>query len=201
MQKLLVVGIGPGKPDGMTLEARHALETADVLVGYSAYIALVSESFPDKETIATGMTREQERCKRALALAETGRTVAIVCSGDAGVYGMASLVYELAPGYPSVEISVVPGVSAALAGAAILGAPLSHDFAVISLSDLLTPWEQIEKRLSCAAEGDFCIALYNPSSRKRAGYLKAACEIILRHRCTNTVCGIARRIGRDGEYG
>jgi precorrin-3B C17-methyltransferase len=112
---------------------------------------------------------------------------------------MAGLVCELATKYPEVEVSIVPGVSAAQSGAAILGAPLTHDFAAISLSDLLTPWEQIAKRLACAAEGDFCIALYNPSSKKRAGYLKAACGILLRYRSPDTVCGVARRIGRDGE--
>lgn len=199
MSKLFVVGIGPGNAEGMTFACRAAIEQADILVGYTKYIELVKPLCPEKQTFATPMLGEVERCQKALSLAETGQTVAVVCSGDAGVYGMAGLVLELGAEYPGVEIEIVPGVTAALAGAALLGAPLTHDFAVISLSDLLTPWEMIETRIVCAAIADFCIALYNPSSKKRADYLKKACDILLAHKSPDTLCGIARNIGREGE--
>lgn len=199
MKTLYVVGIGPGNAGGMTIEAREAIATADIIVGYHAYLELVRPLFPDKPVFDTGMTREVERCKKALAFADRGKTVALVCSGDAGVYAMSGLVYELSKEAPEVEIKVIPGVTAALSGAAILGAPLTHDFAVISLSDLLTPWELIEKRLACAAMGDFCIVLYNPGSVKRADYLRKACDILLEYKFPDTVCGIARSVGRIGE--
>ena len=125
--------------------------------------------------------------------------MALVCSGDAGVYGMAGPVLQLAADYRHVEVDIIPGVTAALAGAALLGAPLGHDFCVISLSDLLTPWEQIEKRLQCAASGDFVICLYNPASHHRKDYLLRACEILLREKSPDTVCGLTRQIGREGE--
>ena len=164
MSKVWVVGIGPGEKRDMTGRALAAMGEADLLCGYDRYIELVVGLFPDKPTIATGMTREVERCRAALREAAGGRTVAVVCSGDAGVYGMAGLIYELAAEFPPVEIEVVPGVSAAMSGAAVLGAPLMHDFAVISLSDLLTPWEIIEKRLRAAAAAEFVLCLYNPAS-------------------------------------
>jgi precorrin-3B C17-methyltransferase len=135
----------------------------------------------------------------ALEAAENGKVTAIVCSGDAGVYGMAGLVLEFSADYPDVEVAVVAGVTAALSGAAVLGAPMGHDFAVISLSDILTPWSTIEKRLHMAAEGDFCIALYNPSSKKRHDYLKKACDILLQHLPEDRICGYVRNIGRDGQ--
>ncbi len=199
MKELYVIGIGPGARGAMTFDCYAAIERADVLVGYSKYIELIRPFFPDKPTLNTPMKREVERCRAALRLASEGKRVAIVCSGDAGVYGMAGLVLELLPEYPKVRVEIVPGVTAALSGAAILGAPLGHDFAVISLSDLLTPWTLIEKRLRCAAEGDFCIALYNPGSAKRADYLKKACDILLSCKASETVCGIARHIGRENE--
>ena len=123
----------------------------------------------------------------------------MICSGDAGIYGMTGVMEELRAEYPGVELETVPGISAVISGAAILGAPLMHDFAVISLSDLLTPWEKIEKRLDCAAAADFVICLYNPSSHKRKDYLQRACDIVLRHAAPETVCGIAKNIGREGE--
>ncbi len=201
MSKVFVVGIGPGGPDFLTAQARTALERADVLCGYTVYVELAQELFPDKETYATPMRRELERCRWALETASQGRNVALVCSGDAGVYGMASPLLELAPEFPEVEVEVevVPGVTAALSGAARLGAPLGHDFCVISLSDLLTPWEVIEKRLTCAAEGDFVICLYNPTSKKRVDYLRRTCDILLRAKSPETVCGWVRNIGREGE--
>lgn len=196
---LLVVGIGPGGGSDLTRRAYEALESCDVIVGYTVYTDLLEKEFPDKEMLTTPMRREVERCKIALEHAQAGERVAMVCSGDPGVYGMAGLCYELAGEYPSVDIEVIPGISAAFGGAAVLGAPLMHDFAVISLSDLMTPWEKIAKRLELAAEADFVICLYNPSSKKRADYLQRACDILLRHKPASTVCGTVRNIGREGE--
>lgn len=199
MKQVFVVGMGPGDAGQMTLACRDAIERSDVIVGYSTYIALIKPMFPEKRTLETGMTREVQRCRAALELADGGETVSVVCSGDAGVYGMAGLILELSEKYPDVAIEILPGVTAALAGAALLGAPLSNDFAVISLSDRLTPWRVIEQRLECAAMGDFCIAVYNPSSKTRAGYLKKACDILLRHKCPETLCGFVRNIARENE--
>ncbi len=199
MKKIYVVGLGPGGGRDMTAACRDAINDSGVIVGYTKYIELIRPLYPDKRILQTGMTMEAERCHEALRLASAGETVSVVCSGDAGVYGMAGLVYELSERYPPVEIEVVAGVTAALSGAAVLGAPLTHDFAVVSLSDLLTPWELIEKRLDAAAGADFCLALYNPASRKRRDYLARACGILLRHKSPETVCGLVRNIGREGE--
>lgn len=199
MHRVYVVGLGPGDSRYMTAEAAKALEEAEVICGYTVYVELVAPLYPGKETYTTPMTRELERCKWALDAARGGRTVALVCSGDAGVYGMAGPVLELARDYPEVEVTVVAGVTAALSGGAVLGAPLGHDFCVISLSDLLTPWETIEKRLECAARADFALCLYNPCSKKRRDYLQRACDILLRCRSGETVCGWVRQIGREGQ--
>ncbi|MBQ7159841.1 MAG: precorrin-3B C(17)-methyltransferase [Treponema sp.] len=202
MTTLFLIGIGGGNADGMTQAARMAIERADIIAGYTTYTDLVAPLFPDKEIYATGMMKEAERCEHALHLAAEGKTVALVCSGDAGVYGMASLVYEIAAQndvFSAVEIEVVPGVTAALGGAALLGAPLSHDFCVISLSNLLTPQETIEKRLRAAALGDFCIALYNPRSKNRPDALRNACHILLETLPPETPCGWAKNISRAGE--
>jgi len=146
------------------------------------------------------MTKELDRCRWALETAHSGRTVALVCSGDAGVYGMASPLLELAEGCPDVTVEVVPGLTAALSGGAVLGAPLAHDFCVLSLSDRLTPWEVIEKRLAAAAMGDFCMAVYNPSSKGRPDYLARAVRILLQNgKAPDTVCGLVRNIGREGQ--
>ena len=157
--KLYVVGIGSGNENGLTYEARRTLEEADIIVGYTVYADLVKAFLPDKEYFTSGMKQERERCKKAVELAAAGANVAVVCSGDSGVYGMASLLHELAADYADLEVCAVAGVTAALSGGALVGAPLGHDFAVISLSDLLTPWEKIEKRLEAAAEADFVICL------------------------------------------
>ena len=195
-----VVGLGPGGAQYLTAQAQTALQAADVLCGYTVYIDLVRPLYPDKEVYATGMTRELDRCRWALETAKGGKTVALVCSGDAGVYGMASPLLELAEHCPEVEVEIVPGLTAALSGAAVLGAPLAHDFCVISLSDRLTPWAVIEKRLACAAAGDFCLALYNPSSKGRADYLQKAVRILRDNgKGPDTVCGLVRCIGRDGQ--
>lgn len=199
MGTLYVVGIGPGAPEYLTDAAKTALSRAEVLCGYTLYVELVRSLFPEKEVYSTGMTGEIERCRHALYLAQSGRDIALVCSGDAGVYGMAAPVLELTPDYPGVTVEIVPGVTAALSGAALLGAPLGHDFCVISLSDRLTDWSVIERRLSAAAAGDFDICLYNPASHHRKDHLRLACEILLRTKAPETVCGMARCIGRDGE--
>ena len=199
MSKIFVVGIGPGSYENMTERAQNALSECDVIVGYTVYVDLVKEHYADKEFLTTPMRKEVERCKLAFEEASKGKNVAMICSGDAGIYGMTGVMQELAASYPGVEVENIPGVSAVISGAAILGAPLMHDFAVISLSDLLTPWEKIEKRLNNAAEADFVICLYNPSSHKRKDYLQKACEIVLKHASPETVCGIARNIGREGE--
>ena len=198
MNKLSVVGMGPGSYDQMTIRAAQALQEAQVIAGYSVYVELVKPHFPDKEYLVTPMRKEADRCRMAIDAACAGKSVAMISSGDAGVYGMAGLIYELAQGR-DLQIEVIPGVTAALSGGAVLGAPLTHDFAVISLSDLLTPWEKIEARLDMAARADFSIVLYNPSSMKRADYLRRAVEILLRHKAPETVCGAVRNIGRAGE--
>lgn len=197
--KLYVIGLGPGEEKQMTLWAKQALEECSILIGYQGYIDSIAADYPEKRYFSTPMTREVERCRMALKEAGAGNIVGMVCSGDSGVYGMAGLIYELAEEYPPVEIEIIPGVTAAVSGAALLGAPLMNDFAIISLSDLLTPWEDIEKRLRAAAGADFVICLYNPSSRRRAGHLKRACRIILEYQDGDTVCGLVRNIGRTGE--
>lgn len=199
MKKIYVVGLGPGNEDRMTLEARNVLSRCDVIVGYDYYIGLIASIIEGKTVISTPMKREVERCEAAVESALNGHTVAMVCSGDAGVYGMAGILLEVAAPYSEVDIEVVCGVTAACSCAAVLGAPLVHDFAVISLSDLLTPWEKIEKRLRCAAEADFVICLYNPSSRKRQDYLKKACEQILLYQPETIRCGYVKNAGRKEE--
>ena len=199
MNKIYVVGIGPGEYEKMTIQAAKALESCDVIVGYTVYVDLVKDHFPGKEFLTTPMRRETERCRLAFEQAAVGKTTAMICSGDAGVYGMSGLMLEIGEEFPQVEVEMVSGVTAAVAGAAVLGAPLIHDFAVISLSDLLTPWEKIEKRLLLAAEADFVICLYNPSSKKRHDYLQRACDLMLRSKAEDTVCGTVSQIGRDGE--
>ena len=199
MAGISVVGIGPGDWRDMTFRADAALRECDVIVGYTVYADLVRERYPEKEYHTTPMRGEVERCRAALALATSGRRVAVICSGDAGIYGMAGLLLELRGESDEPEIEVVGGLTAAVSGAARLGAPLSHDFAVVSLSDLLTPWETIERRLACAAEGDYCLAIYNPASLKRRDHLKRACDVLLRYAAPDTVCGVVKNIGRAGE--
>ena len=197
--KIYVTGLGPGAADQMTLKARKVLEKCPVIIGYTVYIDLIRDEYPDKIFLSTPMRKEADRCRMAFEEAAKGQDVAMVCSGDAGIYGMAGLICEIGRDYPQIGIEIVPGITAASGGAAVLGAPLMHDFAVISLSDLLTPWEKIAQRLQAAAEADFVICLYNPSSRKRADYLERACRMILEYRAPETVCGIVRNIGREGE--
>lgn len=198
MNKLFVVGIGPGEASQMTRKAMDALRASDVIAGYGVYVDLVKPLFPEKEYLTTAMRREADRCRMAIDAAMEGKTVSMISSGDAGVFGMAGLILELSRD-KDLTVEVIPGVTAALSGGAVLGAPLTHDFAVISLSDLLTPWDKIEKRLDLAGQADLCIALYNPSSHRRADYLQKACDILLRHASPETVCGAVRNIGREGE--
>lgn len=199
MNKIYVVGIGPGSYDQMTERAVEALKESDVIIGYTVYVDLVKEHFAEKEFLTTPMRKEVDRCVLAFEEAGKGKTVSMICSGDAGVYGMAGLMYEVGENYPEVELEILPGVTAAVSGAAVLGAPLIHDFCLISLSDLLTPWEKIETRLVLAAQADFVICLYNPSSKKRSDYLQKACDLVLQFQSEDTVCGLVKNIGREGE--
>ena len=199
MSTVYVVGLGPGAEEQMTVRAQKVLEHCPVLIGYNVYIDLVKEQFPDKIFLSTPMRKEPERCRMAFDEVMKGRNTAMICSGDAGVYGMSGLIYEISRDYPGIEIEIVSGVTAALSGGAVLGAPLMHDFAVISLSDLMTPWTLIEKRLAAAASADMAICLYNPSSKKRRDYLNKACRIVMQSALPETVCGIVKQIGREGE--
>lgn len=196
--KIYIIGIGPGKEEMMTGEAIWGLENSDVIIGYTVYVKLLGERFAGKEMLVTPMRQETERCRLCFEEAAKGKRVALICSGDAGIYGLASLMYEMGKEYPETELIVIPGITAANSGAAVLGAPLNHDFCVISLSDLLTPWEKIEKRLTAAAEGDFAMAIYNPSSHKRKDYLMRACDILLRVIEEDRPCGYVENIGRKG---
>jgi len=200
---LYVVGIGPGSASDMTQRAREAVEKADTVVGYTTYIKLVEGMLSGKDVVSTGMMKEAERCEQAVRLAGEGRIVALVSSGDSGIYGMAGLVLEIMQEkYPDLVpfgFEVIPGVPAVCSSAASLGAPLMHDFAVISLSDLLTPWELIVRRLEAAASADFVIALYNPRSKGRPGYLEQARDIIIKYRPGSTPVGIVKDSTREGE--
>ncbi len=197
MNEIYVVGLGPGKEEMTTGEALAALEKADTIIGYTVYLDLLGGKYDDKELLSTPMRQEEKRCRMAFDEAMKGKTVAMICSGDAGIYGMASLMYEIGKDYPECSLTIIPGITAATSGAAVLGAPLNHDFCVISLSDLLTPWEKIEKRLELAAQADFAMAIYNPSSHKRYDYLQKACDILLRVIEPERPCGYVENIGRD----
>ncbi len=198
--KIYVVGIGPGSKEHMTLEARAAIEKSDIIVGYKTYIDLIKDMIEDKEVASSGMKKEIERCTEALEYAKIGKTVSLVSSGDSGVYGMAGIMLEVAFKDEShIEVEVIPGVTAANAAGASLGAPIMHDYVTISLSDLLTDWKLIEKRLHCAGEGDFVVCLYNPKSKGRQQQIEIAREILLKYKSENTVVGIVRNAKRAGE--
>ena len=196
---LYVVGMGPGEKKQMTGQALEVMGRCQVIAGYTVYVDLVRGLFPQKEFLTTAMTREEERCRKAFECCMMGKNTAMICSGDAGVYGMAGLILELAQQYPGVRVRIVPGITAACAGAAVLGAPLMHDFAVISLSDRLTPLEDIWNRVEAAAQADFVICLYNPASKGRPDFFRQACSRILKYRAEDTVCGLAVNIGREGD--
>ncbi len=201
MKKLYIVGIGAGDQKFMTKEADFALQDSQIICGYTVYVDLVKDLYPGKELLQTGMTKEIDRCNLALEHANNGKIVSMVCSGDATIYGMSGLIFQLAHqhNYNDIEIIVVAGVTAGISGGAVLGAPLTNDFAVVSLSDLLTPIDVIYKRLEGVGLGDFVVAIYNPASKKRVDHLKNACEILLKYRSEDTVCGYVRNIGRDGQ--
>lgn len=191
--------MGPGAAEMMSVKADQILRACDTIIGYTVYVNLLKDAYPEKEYLTTPMTQEAKRCEMAFEEARKGKKVAMVCSGDAGVYGMSGLMLEIGAAYPEIGVEVIPGVTAALSGGAVLGAPLTHDFAVISLSDRLTPWDKIEKRLRLAAEADFSICIYNPSSKGRPDYLRRACDILLEVLPEDRICGTVENIGRDGE--
>ncbi len=197
-----MVGIGPGDLEQMTFKAYNSIKEADVIIGYKTYIDLIKDMLEEKEVISSAMTREIERCQLAVERAIEGQVVAIVSSGDPGVYGMAGIILEILyhlNAQEKIDVEIVPGVSASQAAAATLGAPLMHDFTIISLSDLLTPWELIEKRVHKAAEGDFVIALYNPKSKKRINQIKIVQDILLSNRAAETPVAIVQNAKREGE--
>ncbi|EAC4487814.1 precorrin-3B C(17)-methyltransferase [Listeria monocytogenes] len=197
---IYVIGIGPGDKRLMTGEALQAIEDAEVIVGYVTYIKLIKELIKDKEVVKTGMRREVDRCQEAVDIALTGKKVAVVSSGDAGIYGMAGLVLELAEkSNPDLEVKVIPGITASIGAAAVLGAPIMHDFCHISLSDLMTPWEVIEKRLTHAAMADFVVCFYNPRSKGRANHLANAFQKMMEYKSGDTVVGIVKDVGRKEE--
>lgn len=200
MGKLYVVGFGPGGYEHMTAKAIEVIRKADVVTGYTTYVNILKEYFPDKQYLATPMMQEVKRCEMAVEEAKKDQVVAMVSSGDSGIYGMAGIIYQVAEEKQAdIEIETVPGVTAASAAASVLGAPLMHDFAVISLSDLMTPLELIMKRVDCAGQGDLIVCLYNPKSRKRTGYVEQAADILLKYRKKETPVGIVRNAGRKGE--
>ena len=203
MGKITVIGIGPGSLEDMTPRARKAIESAEVVVGYKTYIKLVESIIGGKEIIDNGMMQEVERCQLAVKSAAEGKETVVISSGDSGIYGMAGLVLEWVLQLPENERpewgGVVAGISAVQASAAILGAPLMHDFAVISLSDLMTPWELIKKRAEAAASADFVIALYNPKSHKRVNHIEEIREIVMKYRSPETPVGIVSSASRDAE--
>lgn len=197
---IYVIGIGPGCRDLMTQEAISAMEDAEVIVGYKTYIKLVEDFVKDKEVVQNGMRKEVDRCQDAIDIAKTGKKVAVISSGDAGIYGMAGLILELITKQElDIPVKVVPGVTASIGAAAVLGAPIMHDFCHISLSDLMTPWEVIEKRLRLAAEADFVICLYNPRSKGRSEHLAKAFKIMGEFKDGSTPVGIVKDVGREDQ--
>lgn len=198
--KIYVIGFGTGKREFMTFEAAEAIECSDIVIGYTSYTDILKKTFPYLNYVSSPMRKETERCKMALDEAESGKTVALVSSGDSGVYGMAGIMLQTAQLYNSdTEIEIIPGITALLSAASVLGAPLMHDFAAVSLSDLMTPLELIYKRIECAAQGDFVIGIYNPKSVKRSDYLSHAADIIMKYRSKDTPVGIVRNSGRDDQ--
>lgn len=193
---IYVVGIGPGNKETMTYEAMHAIEKSDTIVGYKTYIDLIRDLIKDKEVISNGMKQEIDRVKKAVEISKTGKIVAVISSGDAGVYGMAGLVLEMSHGE---EVKIISGVTASTAAGAVLGAPLMHDFCHISLSDLLTPLDLIYKRIALASEGDFAICIYNPRSKGRPDYLQHSFEIMKKYKSGSTPVGIVKNAGRNNQ--
>jgi precorrin-3B C17-methyltransferase len=199
--RLHVVGFGPGGKEHMTFKAAEVIQNADVVTGYTTYVNIVKPYFPDKNYKATGMMKEVDRCRMAIEDAMEGKDVAMISSGDSGIYGMAGIIYQLADEMKAdIEIDTVPGITAASTAASVLGAPLMHDLAIISLSDLMTPIDLIMKRVDCAGIGDMIVCLYNPKSKGRTEYLNQTQQILLKHRSADTPVGIVRNAGRDDEH-
>ena len=198
--RLHVVGFGPGGKEHMTFKAAETIQNADIVTGYTAYVNMMKPIFPDKEYKATGMMKEVDRCRMAIEDAMAGKDVAMISSGDSGIYGMAGIIYQLADEMKAdIEIDTVPGMTAASTAASVLGAPLMHDLAIISLSDLMTPLDLIMKRVDCAGIGDMIVCLYNPKSKTRTEYLNQAQQILLKHRSAETPVGIVRNAGREDQ--
>ena len=195
--KIYVVGIGPGKKADMTFRAYEAMEKSDIIIGYKTYMDLIKEYYPGKEMKNSQMTKEVDRCIDVLKLAKDGKNVALISSADARVYGMAGIMLEIADG--EVEVEIIPGVTATNAAAAIVGAPVMHDYVTISLSNLLTDWELIKKRLELAAQGDFVVSIYNPKSRGRVTQIEEAREIMLKYKPKTTPLAIVRNSRREHE--
>ena len=195
MGKLYVIGIGPGGLDEMTLRAVKAIEESDIIVGYTKYIEMVKDLIKDKEIFKTGMRGEEERCREALELSKD-KKVALISTGDSGIYGMAGLILEMRK---DENVEIIPGITASSAAGSVLGAPLMHDNCNISLSDLMTPYEDIKKRVRLAAEGDFVISLYNPKSKGRPHYLRECVDIIKEFRGEETPIAVVRNALREGE--
>lgn len=198
MGKIYVVGIGPGNKENMTFRAYETLKKSDIIIGYKTYISLVEDLFPEKLLIKSFMKKEIERCEETLKLAEEGKVVSLISSGDPGVYGMAGLMFEVAKN-SNIEIEVIPGVTSSNASASLGGAPIVHDSVNISLSNLLTDWEIIKKRIDLASQGDFVITLYNPKSKGREFLINEARDIMLKYKSKRTPVLIAKNVGRNGE--
>ena len=196
--KIYVVGIGPGNMEDISVRAYKTLKNVDVIAGYITYIDLVKDEFKEKEFYVSGIKKEIDRCEKVLELAKEGKTVALISSGDAGIYGMAGIMIEVALG-SGIDVEVIPGITSSVAGASLVGAPLMHDQAIISLSDLLTDWEVITKRIDRASEGDFVISLYNPKSKGRTEQIVEAREIMLKHKAPSTPVALLRHVGREDE--
>lgn len=197
MGKIYVVGLGPGNKENMTFRAYDVLKNSDIIIGYKTYVDLIEGMFPDKKIIKSYMKKEVARCEETLKLALEGNIISLISSGDAGVYGMAGLMLEIANG--QVEVEIVPGITSANASASLGGAPIVHDSVNISLSNLLTDWELIKKRIDLASQGDFVITLYNPKSSGRPELINEARDIMLKHKRKDTPVLIARNVGREGE--
>lgn len=196
--KIYVVGIGPGNMEDISVRAYKTLKNVDVIAGYITYIDLVKDEFKEKEFCVSGMKKEIDRCEKVLELAKEGKIVALISSGDAGIYGMAGIMIEVALG-SGIDVEVIPGITSSVAGASLVGAPLMHDQAIISLSDLLTDWEVITKRIDRASDGDFVISLYNPKSKGRTEQIVEAREIMLKHKAPSTPVALLRHVGREDE--
>lgn len=196
--KIYVVGIGPGNMEDISIRAYNTLKNVDIIAGYITYVDLVKDEFSEKEFYVSGMKKEIDRCEKVLELAKEGKKVALISSGDAGIYGMAGIMIEVALG-SGIEVEIIPGITSSVAGASLVGAPLMHDQAIISLSDLLTDWEVITKRIDRASDGDFVISLYNPKSKGRTEQIVEARKIMLKYKVATTPVALLRHVGREDE--